>query len=80
MIVHFSEKPLEAIRGIVTYNYRAILWFIFFATLVYLVDRFTQVDITLPVIPVSILGGGLAIFLAFRNISAYDRWWEARKI
>ena len=28
----------------------------------------------------SILGGALAFFLAFRNNSAYDRWWEARKI
>jgi putative membrane protein len=36
--------------------------------------------IVLPAIPVSILGGALAIFLGFRNSSAYDRWWEARKI
>ena len=26
------------------------------------------------------MGGALAIFLAFKNSSAYDRWWEARKI
>jgi ion channel-forming bestrophin family protein len=26
------------------------------------------------------LGTALAIFLAFRNSSAYDRWWEARKL
>lgn len=29
---------------------------------------------------VSALGGALAIFLSFRNSSAYGRWWEARKI
>ncbi|MGB1016431.1 MAG: bestrophin family ion channel, partial [Nannocystaceae bacterium] len=29
---------------------------------------------------VGALGGALAIFLGFRNSSAYDRWWEARKI
>jgi len=29
---------------------------------------------------ISALGSALAIFLAFRNNSAYDRWWEARKI
>jgi putative membrane protein len=28
----------------------------------------------------SIMGIALAFFLAFRNNSAYDRWWEARKI
>jgi ion channel-forming bestrophin family protein len=26
------------------------------------------------------LGTALAIFLAFRNASAYDRWWEGRKL
>lgn len=29
---------------------------------------------------VSVLGIALAIILGFRNSSAYDRWWEARKI
>ena len=36
--------------------------------------------VMLPGIPVTILGGALAIFLGFRNSSAYDRWWEARKV
>jgi ion channel-forming bestrophin family protein len=51
------------------------------ATLVYVfyhILHFEQVG--LPVAPVSIIGVGLAIFLGFRNSSAYDRWWEARKI
>jgi putative membrane protein len=26
------------------------------------------------------IGGALSIFLAFRNNSAYDRWWEARML
>jgi len=30
--------------------------------------------------PIGILGSALAIFIAFRNNSAYSRWWEARKI
>ena len=37
-------------------------------------------EFEIPAIPVSILGGALAIFLGFKNSSAYDRWWEARKI
>lgn len=37
-------------------------------------------DLSVSVIPVTILGGALAIFLGFRNNSAYDRWWEARKV
>lgn len=34
----------------------------------------------IPIGIVAILGTALAIILGFRNSSAYDRWWEARKI
>ena len=37
-----------------------------------------QLDLPFPV--VAMLATALAIFLAFRNNSAYARWWEARKI
>jgi putative membrane protein len=30
--------------------------------------------------PVTILGGALAIFAGFRTNSAYDRWWEGRRL
>lgn len=30
--------------------------------------------------PFGVLGGALAIFVAFKNNSAYGRWWEARTI
>lgn len=36
--------------------------------------------ISLPFSVASILGSALAIFIAFRNNSAYGRWWEARTI
>lgn len=31
-------------------------------------------------IPLAMIGGALSVFLAFRNNSAYDRWWEARSL
>ena len=37
-------------------------------------------DVGIPFGAIGALGGALAIFLGFRNQSAYDRWWEARKI
>jgi len=40
--------------------------------------RFHMLELS--VTPVAILGGALAIFLGFRNNSAYDMWWEGRKI
>jgi ion channel-forming bestrophin family protein len=37
-------------------------------------------DGQLPFGAIAAMGSSLAIFLGFRNSSAYDRWWEARKI
>lgn len=36
--------------------------------------------LVVPFVPVGVLGSALAIFVAFRNNSAYARWWEARTI
>jgi ion channel-forming bestrophin family protein len=36
--------------------------------------------VSLPDLPLSLMGAALGIFLAFRTNSAYDRWWEARTI
>ncbi len=36
--------------------------------------------LSLPTLPLSMIGGALSVFLAFRNNSAYDRWWEARTL
>ncbi|MEO0600807.1 MAG: bestrophin family ion channel, partial [Myxococcota bacterium] len=34
----------------------------------------------LPVMPISIVGAGIGIFVSFRANQAYDRWWEGRKL
>jgi len=36
--------------------------------------------VSIPDIPLGMMGGALSIFLAFRNSSAYERWWEARNL
>src|SRR3954464_183893 len=36
--------------------------------------------IAIPDLTVSLLGAALGILLGFRTNSAYDRWWEARKL
>lgn len=36
--------------------------------------------LALPSLPLAMMGAGLSVFLAFRNNSAYDRWWEARTL
>jgi ion channel-forming bestrophin family protein len=52
-----------------------------FAILVTLVHlRVREVHINLTPAPFTMIGLPLGIFLGFRNTSAYDRFWEARKL
>jgi putative membrane protein len=39
-----------------------------------------QTAFDLPVLPLSLLGSALVLFVSFRNNSAYARWWEARTL
>ncbi|MDO7926073.1 bestrophin family ion channel [Pseudomonas sp. KFB-139] len=36
--------------------------------------------VTLPSMPLTLLGSALVVLISFRNSSAYNRWWEARTL
>lgn len=84
MLIKYSDNPFKQVFGIAFYNRKNIALFTvvsIFSVLQYEFGAIYLINpITLPVVPVTILGGALAIFLGFRNNSAYDRWWEARKV
>lgn len=80
MLLYYSNNAIKRSAGILYYNRTAILFQLLWASAVYLCYHYLNLDISIAIIPVTILGGALAIFLGFRNNSAYDRWWEARKI
>lgn len=84
MILKYSDNPFKQVLGITFYNRKSILLFTLISIAAVFQYEFGEIfnlePFTLPVVPVTILGGALAIFLGFRNNSAYDRWWEARKI
>lgn len=50
------------------------------ATMIFLLYRYKIIALFLPFSIAAILGSAIAIFIAFRNQSAYGRWWEARTI
>ena len=51
------------------------------ASIVALLYHYTQSKwLTIPWLPIAALGTALAFYLGFKNNSAYDRMWEARKI
>lgn len=74
-------KLFLALRGsILKQIWVVLLVNIALATLVTLNHgNFFKLDTTMSVVPFTLLGLPLAIFLGFRNNAAYDRYWEARK-
>lgn len=81
MIIGYSKNLLYQISGIFMNNKWRILFFFFTAIFAHVLHiELGYEEIKLPPMPVTLLGGALAIFLGFRNSSAYERWWEARKI
>lgn len=57
-----------------------VLITLFIAITTWALYKFEKIEIALPFSIAAILGSALAIFIAFRNQSAYGRWWEARTI
>ena len=81
MLIRFSKNPIYAALGVIYYHKGNIFLFVFVSFFAWFTHNYLGYkNLSLPLLPVSILGGALAIFLGFRNNSAYDRWWEARKI
>jgi putative membrane protein len=58
-----------------------VVWLTAWAGLVAVLYEYTQWEwITIPWLPLSVIGTAVAFYLGFKNNSAYDRLWEARKI
>jgi len=85
MIVRERPSGLRlflVLRGSVLQRIRlTLLLNILLATLVTVMHgNLFSLKITLTAIPFTLIGLPLAIFLGFRNTTAYDRYWEARKL
>lgn len=66
-------------------TFRRLFWSlvsigIYSATIVYFEAHFFHLNTKNPTVMHSILGFVLSMLLVFRTNSAYDRWWEGRKI
>jgi putative membrane protein len=77
MITRTYLRPYTAVR----YAWKNILFSLICAGIAFALQVVPGMPpVKVPVAVVAILGTALAIILGFRNASAYDRWWEARKI
>lgn len=77
MIVKRNFSPVKVWQYI-----KRPMWFVLsWSTLVWGIHHFTVLkEFYINFTPIGVLGSALAIFIAFRNNSAYGRWWEARQI
>jgi putative membrane protein len=64
---------------ILFYSWKGILYYLVLAIVVYVVHH-NVIRLAIPFYTITAFGTALAIFLGFKNNSAYDRWWEARKL
>ena len=70
--------------GLIRWQSTNVAWFSVAALVVVLLDlvqgHWDFPWFVVPALPVAVVGGALGIFVSFRTNSAYDRWWEGRKL
>lgn len=77
MIIKRNFHPLRVwsyikVQMLFTFFWAAAVWGLFYWT--------GRKELAIHFTPIGVLGSALAIFVAFRNNSAYGRWWEARTL
>jgi ion channel-forming bestrophin family protein len=62
-------------------SWRMVLWSLFTGLLAILTYEYLQWKwVSIPWLPVSLIGTAVAFYVGFKNNQSYDRGWEARKI
>lgn len=56
------------------------VWLTAFVGSIAMLYQYQIIAITIPWLPVSVIGTAVAFYVGFKNSQAYDRMWEARKI
>jgi putative membrane protein len=75
----FIERKIK-LKVILQFAWKMQLVSFLWSAAVFIVFHFFNVDIAIPFLPVATIGTAVAFYVGFKNNSAYDRVWEARKI
>lgn len=75
-------KKNFGLRSILRFSGGHIIWISLWAAIVAVIYQFTSLKawLVIPWLPLSVIGTAVAFYVGFKNNSAYDRLWEARKI
>lgn len=68
------------LKGILRFSGGHIIWLTVWSVIMTLIYEFTPFSWSIPWLPLSVIGTAVAFYVGFKNNSAYDRLWEARKI
>jgi ion channel-forming bestrophin family protein len=75
-----TQEALTTLR-LLRWQLGNIVIFMSLSVLVVIGEELTgEVAGVLPDLPVTVLGAAIGIYVSFRTNSAYDRWWEGRKL
>jgi putative membrane protein len=70
-----------SLYGLMSWQKKNITFYLWAGIVAWVAHEFyPDVGKMVPPLPLAIVGGALGIFVAFRTNSAYDRWWEGRKL
>jgi ion channel-forming bestrophin family protein len=70
-----------SVFGLLGWQWRSLIIYGVLATAIVALDRLAGwhwFEVT--TLPLGVLGGAIGIFVSFRTNSAYDRWWEGRRL
>ena len=73
------SKSLNVFK-IISWTGHHIFWLLAGSTTIALLYHYKLIGFTIPWLPISVIGTAVAFYVGFKNNSAYDRMWEARKI
>jgi putative membrane protein len=57
-----------------------VVWLVMGSAIIAFLYKYEIFNFSLPWLPISVIGTAVAFYVGFKNNSAYDRMWEARKI
>lgn len=75
-------NKMISVRRIFVWTAIHVVWLTIWAVSAVILYKYSGLAswMTIPWLPVSLLGTAVAFYVGFKNNSAYDRMWEARKI
>jgi putative membrane protein len=68
-------------KRVMQFTGQHLIWIIPWASSVVFLFEYAHLTwLSIPWLPLSLIGTAVAFYIGFKNNSAYDRMWEARKI